>query len=943
MARMRWTLISAVSLTSAVPAFAQEVPATPQSTPTEAGASDKDQAGTPSTLNAQSAPTGDGEIVVTGSRLRIGFESPTPVTVASSDQLRAAAPTTLSDGLNQLPQFKNSSRAQNASVSATRDNGASFLNLRGLGAQRTLVLLDGRRVVSSSISGSPDVNLFPQALVKRVEIVTGGASAAYGSDAVAGVVNFIIDRDFTGVLATTQAGISDFGDGGFRQASLSVGAKFAGGRGRVLGSFEYYDQDTIPPPGGRDWASSSYQIIVNPSGSPARLIAPNVRLSNASFGGLILNGPLANMQFLPGGVLAPFTKGQYETASTMVGGDGAFVKQALAAGIRRRTAFLRAEYETGGVTLFAEGNFGHVVTNYQQMPNPNYAANYFTIFGDNAFLPADVKAALGSATSFRLSRLNEDWGMVNANNRSNTYRGTIGLNWESGGGWAVSAYYMHGENNYRVLTKNNMIWRRTFAAADAVVDPATGSIVCRSTLQGLDPGCVPLNLFGEGSASPAALAYILGTAQSELRTKQDVASLSIAGKPFKTWAGDVNVALGVEYRSEWARQTSDAISQQIRDGSGLRYFPAGQNGGLGGFYATNPQPLFGKYNVKEAFLEVEVPLATDVSLAKSLMLNAAVRAIDYSTSGYVTTWKVGGHYEPFADLRFRVTRSRDIRAPNIDELFRSPTDQIGSVFYNNLFERFVSTREGNPDLQPEIANTLTGGVVYRPSWVKGFNISLDYFDIKIDEGISQPSAQQIVDTCAAGAQVTCALISRNAQGTLVIDNPTINLAAVETRGFDLEGSYQFTIGADRVNLRLLGSYLDKFSTTTPGSPPVDRAGDIGTTGTPKLSATASVTYSASAFELFLQERYIGSGKIDTTAVANFFADNHVDPVWYTDASVRFNVGDKSRIQFFVTVNNLFNRLPPIVPTIPYGTYRATNFSLYDVVGRYFTGGARVKF
>lgn len=920
---------------------AQTAPA-PTAMPSDPQSMPQEESGFEDGETSASGDTPSTDIIVTGSRLRSGFGSPTPVTVASTDDLRAAAPTSLTDALTQLPQFRNSSRASTAGPSGVRGNGASFLSLRGLEPQRTLTLLDGRRVVAASSAGSPDINLFPQDLVSRVEVVTGGASAAYGSDAVAGVVNFILDKKFTGLRLRAQSGISDEGDGASRQFAVTFGTSFGGDKLHLIASAEYRDTDEIHAGDSRPWADAAYAIIVNPNGPPARLIAPAVA-SNATFGGLIVGGPLNNTQFLPGGLSAPFKLGSAVTGTTMIGGDGAPLQYGFTAGLKSYNVFGRLTAEAGSnLELFVEGSAARSTSSYDVARSSQTAGTAFTIFSDNAYLPADVRARMAAANlaSFRLARVDRDFGYARVNGRSDTWRLTAGFNWNIGGNWEVDGYYAHGSNNYRVDTYNNPIYRRLFAAADAVVNPTNGQIVCRSTLQGYDPGCVPINLFGDGSASRQSLDWIMGTASQLLKLRQDVASLTVRGSPFEFPAGPVSVAAGVEYRRESAVQTSDALSQTVISNVGLRGLPSSFVGQKGSFFLSNPQPLQGSYNVKEGFLELELPLLQDSPVGKSLTINGAARVIDYSTVGSLLAWKVGGSYEPFSALRLRATRSRDIRAANVSELYTGPVSIQGTVLYNNATTAFIGRRSGNPNLAPEKADTLTIGAVLKP--LPGFNLSVDFYNISLKGAIAQLTPQQTIDQCSQGFQPACAQITNPGQLTLQI--PTLNLSSIKSRGIDVEALYTTAIGGGNLKLRGLLTYLDKYETTLPGTAPIERAGDIGITGTPRWGGTLSATLSLPPFELYVQERYIGSGKIDTAAPAGTFADNHVGAIWYTDLTARWDVaGLGGKGQFFVTVNNLFDRAPPIVPTIPYGGYRSTNFALYDVIGRYFTAGFQMKF
>ncbi len=301
----RWTLSLVLAVAGAQAVFAQDAPVG-EGFPHPRADHQPDQPAAPAVPPEKTS--GNPDIVVTGTRLRSGLTTPTPVTVSSAEQLRASNPGLLGAALAQLPEFRGSSTASSSTQSPQRDNGANFLNLRGLGASRTLVLLDGRRFVSSSSSGIPDVNLFPQDLVQRVDIVTGGASAAYGSDAVAGVVNFVLDKTFTGIRLTSQAGISQYHDDGLRSGTLTAGTPFAEGKGHIIVSAEYFKQDGIQANSGRQVLDTRYGLASSGVASPSLIIAAPLNFQ-ISYGGLITSGPLANMRFLPGGALTPFDFG----------------------------------------------------------------------------------------------------------------------------------------------------------------------------------------------------------------------------------------------------------------------------------------------------------------------------------------------------------------------------------------------------------------------------------------------------------------------------------------------------------------------------------------------------------------------------------------------------------------------------------------------------------
>jgi iron complex outermembrane receptor protein len=891
------------------------------------------------------------EVVVTGSRvMRDGYEAPTPVTVASSEQLELAAPSTLSDALNQLPSFRGSSKPQNVSVASTGTNGGSFLNLRGLGSQRTLILLDGQRIVPSSGSGVPDTSILPQKLVKRVDIVTGGASAAYGSDAVAGVVNFVLDTDYRGLKGDVQAGTSGYSDNDSIKASITGGTGFFDNRLSVIFSGEYYKSDPVDGPNGRDWAEAGWGLIPNAAGqSPRLVLRDNVTNSHTTYNGLITSAStglaaLVGTEFQPGGGTRRFTFGDLRSSVYMVGGDGILDFVNISAGVERWSTFARATYDfTDSFDAYVEASLADSQTEYRQRNPGNVAANRVQIFGDNAFLPDSIRSQMTPTQSFTMGRTNRDWGPIWADSTNRTWRVAAGMNVDFGDGWSLNARVSHGENGFLTHTNGNQNYRHLYAAADAVRD-ASGNIVCRSTLSGLDPGCVPINLFGEGSPSQAAIDYVTGSAFYDMTLEQDVAGLTAQASPFSTWAGPVDIAFGAEYRKESAEQVVDAVSLQTLTGAGLRGFPAGNEGNRGGWSHTNPQPIDGEYDITEGFVEAVVPLADDAAFARRLELNGAFRLTDYSTSGAVNTWKVGLSYEPFDGLRFRGTRSRDIRAANITELFTGSRQSSGTVRdpVTQQTRNFIGSTQGNPDLDPEEADALTFGVVYMPSWLDGFTISADVYDIEIAGAISSFGAQQTLDICAQGSAIACSQIVDN-NGVYNIRLPFLNLDKLETRGVDVESSYRTPMFGGDIEFRLIVNYTDRFTEEDAGGVRDEQAGDVGSAGLPKWGGTFGITYRRDALALFVQERYVGGGLYDREFVEGFdVADNHLSAVFYTDLTARYEIAS-ARTELFATINNLFDRDPPIAPQQSSERFRPTNFAVYDAIGRYYTVGARVKF
>jgi iron complex outermembrane receptor protein len=909
------------------------------------------------------------EVRVTGSRLVVldGFQAPTPLTVMSADQLATAAPTSLSDSLNQLPIFRNSNTPASTGVGTTGNVGQSFLNLRSLGAQRTLILLDGRRIVPSTANGTTDISILPDALLSRVDVVTGGASAAYGSDAVAGVVNFVLDTKLEGLKLTAQGGIADAGDYENGRVALSGGTQLFGGRGHLVGSASFYRNGGIVAWRDRDWYDSCSRIT-NPALTPNTVIACGVHSAGFTRGGLITGGPLRGTEFGIGGVPQPFQYGSLASTLSMVGGSGEDHGANFPAvpKVERTTGFAHARYDlTDNFTVFLEGLYGESKAHYGSTAPWEGQTTAYTIYNDNAFLHPSVVQRMADAgvTSFPMWRYNYDFGLLIADSRNRTKRVTTGFQGKIGE-WSINGYYEHGENTYHQTTQNNPIVNRLYNAVDAVVGP-NGQIVCRSTLTQPDNGCVPLNIFGYGSPSTAALAWVTGTTWQDQLVKQEVVDVSIAGKPFELWAGPVSVAFGGGYRRESSNQVVDDISQQIRTFTGgYQGFPTSLEGQLGGWERTNPQPLSGKYDVSEVFAETLVPLLRDAPGATSLDLNAAARFTDYSTSGSVTTWKLGLTYSPVDSVRFRGTVSRDIRAANLTELFTGATQGQGNL--TDPFQPLGSPNRtpvvmvrsfGNSTLKPEEADTRTLGVVFQPEFLPGFEASLDFFDIEIKDAVGTLGGQVTIDQCYQGATSLCSLLHRDSDGVLVsVDTPYLNISSRTTRGFDVELVYRRPqVWGGTLDVRGLATYVDKLTTQNPGAPLIDGAGQTGIAGgVPKWVANASVGYqhAPSGFSVFLQERYIGSGALDKTLSAAMLdpADNRVSAVFYTDLTLTKRIGDigtgSSGAEFFATVNNLFDRNPPVAPSpwFVFGVSNGhTNTSLFDVVGRQYSAGVRVRF
>jgi outer membrane receptor protein involved in Fe transport len=910
------------------------------------------------------------EVTVTGSRIQqvSGMNTPTPVTAIGISDLKVMAPTTLVDALAQLPQFLNNDTPQSQSFGSSGSAGASFINLRGMGANRTLTLLDGRRVVPSTRTGSLDIALIPDSLVQRVDVVTGGASAAYGSDAVSGVVNFVLDTNFTGLKANLQGGVSELGDNENYEAELSWG-RALGDRAHIIAAVDYFQSDGIVGYRDRDWFNSC-ALIAMPAGTPGprQVHACNVHSTKFTYGGLITTGPLKGREFLPGGVVAPFQPGTIVGQDAQAGGSGVDPGGDLVwiqPDQKRGTAFAHLTYDfTDDVQAFGQVLYGYTDNKFQKDPTNQTTAWEATIYADNAYLPASLRAemAANNIDSFGFGRLasNEDLGGGLVDNESKMFSATTGLKWKIGQ-WSYDTYYQYGENNAVLTYTNTSRIDRLYRATDAVLD-ANGNAICRSTLTFPDDGCVPVNLFGAGSPSAEAIQYINGDRSDQDQTiKQHFAELVVQGRPFSTWAGDVSVATGGAYRKEILDNvvhrypsSLDGLSVPSAASQGYKGLPASYSGAANIFERTAGTPLQGSYNVWEVFGETIVPLAMDTSFAKRLDANAAVRYMNYSGSGGIFAWKGGLDWQVLDELRLRATRSRDVRAGTLSERF----DYSGTGA--NIFDPFLAgrpryattaIRSGNENVDPEKADTLTFGFVYQPEWLEGFNLSVDYFDIKIADAISSLGAQNILDQCFDGATSVCSLITRNPTTGRVsqINNTFLNVAEARSNGVDMEASYRRPVewfgGGESIAIRAFTTFTNELSTTNAGASKVDRVGQTGLAGgAPKWQASLAVNYARGPLSIVAQERFISHGVYDATYTAADIDDNSISSAAYTNLRLAYDInpGDTD-MTIYANVTNLFDEDPPLVGSWSFIGSGATNESLFDVLGRRYTLGVRMSF
>ena len=863
------------------------------------------------------------EVVVTGSRIiRNGFTAPTPVTVVGAERLEQRAATNIGDVVNELPAFMAS---QTPAAQGLNTNGpyvgGRMLNLRGLDPKRTLVLVDGKRFVPSTTFGTVDTNMIPAALIDRVDVVTGGASAAYGSDAVAGVVNMVLNHHLDGFKGAIEGGASQRGDADNQSYSLAWGGSFMGSRGHIVLSGEYEKNDGVGKCPERDWCAAevlnfgrSGSALALVPGTPANNILPNVRTSTVSQRGVInsitistptgpktLNAittaginptgaPLLGTSFTPAGAPTPFQYGTYANTLFMVGGEGhnedGYFGVPIVAPTERYVLSGLIDYQlTDKIKAGLDVSYGEFKGFGNQVQYKNTAT---PILRSNPFIPTAVAQAMdaNNITSFTLGRTYGDIGDAIYNTDNKTFRVVASLEGDLVASWKWDAYYQYGRNDFRSDLIGGVVTSRATRALAAVRN-SSGQIVCAVNADANpandDPKCVPLNPFGN-QVSPAAKAYVTANGFQTDVTTEHVAAANLRGEPISLWAGPISVALGGEFRSDQIAGDADIFSKGAPDNpdtpNAVDVLPPN------GFFSGNGSKIAGKVNVIEGYFESVIPLAKDQPFAKRFDVDGAVRRTHYSRSSPtspsstvdVTTWKVGLVWEPTDWLRLRGARSEDIRAPNVSELFGPQTSGFGILNdkqNGGLQTNPVVLSGSNPNLVPEEAATWTAGFVVRPHGpgaLSRMGLSLDYYKITIDQAIGTLGPQTIADRCFSGATEFCGLIVRNSQGVITqITDVQQNVNQLATSGLDLELSYNQPLGAyGSLDFRMLGNYVWHLITVDSAGA-VDRADQTGVRGgtlpgLPRYTLDWLINWTRDRWLLSFHGRYIPQGRYNALFV-----------------------------------------------------------------------------
>lgn len=988
-------------------------------------------------------------IVVTGSRIaRPELESAAPVTTLTAETLTGSGNTAAGDIIQYIPALFSSTSSD---LSATRGTllGGTQLNLRGLGSVRTLVLVNGRRhVAGSSGTAVVDVDTIPTILIDRVDVLTGGASSVYGSDAVSGVVNYILKKDFEGLTLNAQAGISERGDAGDYSLSGAYGVNFDEGRGNITIAAQYNKSNPISY-GDRSYLRGGQRL--DDDANPALRIqqgelTPELIAAGAIVGDRILSyeneAPAALVSraraaaaraFLPGrnfsissplglvgfdadgdfvaddpgtdfdgngvndcdqtynfgftgfgcyvtenGQVRPFRDGLIAGFANNFGGDGIPVfldKEEIVPGVEQFNVNLNMNYEVSpAFKPFIESKFTR--TNASAVNNVNSFNDTIPIRLDNPFIPAELLAAITASPDYDpatsqiiLSRDNTDFGANRSDVRRDTYRIVGGANGDLGGTWSYEASLNYGRTTERFTTVNRRLEDRFYAAVDAVRDPVTGNIVCRSSLNAAsipgtspfpgydadpdgdgifepntfstsDGSCRPLNLFGFGAPSADAIAFVNPSSTSKTTLEQFVAQAFITGTTesfFTLPGGAPAIVIGGEYRKEKSNFGVDEFDQ------------------AGYFFESGTQPEKGSFDVAEVFGELELPLLAGERFADLLTVKGSARYSKYNltnTKG-VFTWAVDGLYRPFADLTLRASYAKAIRAPNITNLFSPSTpatfrpidpcdaDQINSGpnpavrlancradgipvgFTDPLTARITGRQGGNPLLEEEKSTSLTVGAIFQPGFLPGFTATVDYWEYRIKDAIANVPADDIVAGCYDSLDFPnngfCQLFSRNrnaASPTFLgfnnLENAPVNFARFEARGIDFQARYRFPLGSDGGNItaRIGGTYALKGSTFNSVSDPNSEDEFIGEAQSPEVAFSTGLAWDKDGirieWESFWQSKQYYQG-IDAEDPSGFAEPNRDGNFWSHDLNLSFALNDKFTVRG--GINNLTDERP----------------------------------
>jgi outer membrane receptor protein involved in Fe transport len=974
-------------------------------------------------VGEQPAAQAEAEIVVTGSRIASpALTSPSPLQVVTAEALENQGVVNVQDALQQNPAVgvPGQSRTTNG---ASTNPGLATVNLRNLGADRTLVLIDGRR----SVAGVPgtaqvDLSMIPTPFIERVDVLTGGASAVYGSDAVAGVVNFIYKKKFEGLQLNLQSGISERGDDRQIVGNVTYGANFAGDRGNVM-LYGGYVNEGVVRNNSRDFSRLDYtslgttQRVAGNSDTnltaAQNLFTPFYNPSNVGPGGVFVIGTLTNRIINP--------DGSFRAYNAATDGYNREEYKLLAAPSERYTFAARVNYDvTDNANVFAEATYTNVLTKGRMEASPMRTDSALGAFpGNGGFYPiefsvvnptnpADVRrlanplvpaAVFAAATnrnvndaiaskdlSFLVRTTMFDDGTRTIPTERDNFRVVIGGDVNLGGSWKLDAYYQYG------FTKQNQSMSglaNLYNLAEAVQaipdvfdydnDGNRTEAVCVNA-SARAQGCVPVDVYGlnangTSKISPEAVKYLKTSLTRASKQQMHVAAANLTGTLFTLPAGPVQVAVGAEYRKEESRDIFDPLTNQARNGY------------------VQLTDTAGKFDVKEAYGEIVVPILSDTPFFHALTLRAAGRMSDYSTVGTFYAWNVGGEWSPVEDIRLRAVYAHAVRAPNIGELYAAPAAGIisitdpcqgitatttgtlatncravpgiaANIAANGSFTLTQADLAGvgsltanNPNIQQETGKTLTLGAVINPRSInalRNLTISVDYFDIELEDAINRVAAATVLNKCyREGLPEFCQFVTRRAGSSGAYSSGSVeqvvrglvNSGGSFSRGIDVTLNYSHEVAGGKASLSAAWTHLFKNGFIALTGDPYDNT--MGELGTPRDAVTAGIGWENDDFGFNVSGEYIAPQVLDYENFQTLYRTAsgavpdekyfRIGSKIYTDLQVRYT--GIEHFEFYLGVKNLFDVERPGI----WGGLPGPVNGVYDVIGRRFYTGARLKF
>jgi outer membrane receptor protein involved in Fe transport len=926
------------------------------------------------------------QIVVTGSRIaRPDYESASPVVSVSQQLFQQSGSASVDTVINALPQFV-------PSITSTSNNpsnaGQSNIDLRGLGSNRVLVLMDGRRVVPANGNGTVDLNLLPSSLIQNVEIISGGASAVYGSDAISGVVNFRLNTDFEGLELDGTYGITEQGDGNEYQGTISAGTKFAGDRGHIMGALSYTERSEVTQgdrkfsevalgwdgegfvPVGSGTIEEGRVTVAAPAATITQLFQqqygiPGVTQTTYGFnadGTLFTLGTGA-----PGSVLnyrGPITNSFNDASYSYNYAPPNYLQLPL----ERTSVFVAGSFDvTDNHQAYAQGIYADYTVDTALAPTP--LSSVFTP-PTNPFIPDDLQTLLDARATptarFPLTRRMTEIGPRTESNEYEVYQFILGMKGDVVSDWTYDVYGSLGKVELNTDQAGNVsreAWEQLTYAPD-------GGVAL----------CGGFNPFGAGAITPACAAFISRDTSYGETTEQNIFEATATGSLFELPAGKVMASVGYMYKEDKYEFSPDAtLSRTLPDG---RFDIAGFNAAL---------PVEGETDSNELFTEILIPILADMPGADRLEATVGYRYADYSTVGGVDSYKGELMWRPIAPISVRGSYQRAVRAPSVSELFSPqvpnfpsynnpdpcsitsanrtgpdaaavrnlclaqgiPASLIDSYNFNN--SQVEGLAGGNPDLTEETADTFTAGITFQsPSsnpWLSAFQLSVDYYSIEIEDFVTSVPARTFIARCYDPAynptfdptNTFCSFFTRRAEDGNIIDALEVNanVGAIETAGIDVQVDWAADMGPGRFSVNWIMTFLDKWEIQEiPGDPFTPLEGTVGYFGAgdnfPEEKSTMNLAYKMGGWGLSAQWRYIG--KVDDISVPEFELDsqNYFD----LTASYAFDEGLLDGATLRVGVINVGDEDPILYPSAQQAN---TDPTTYDVLGRRYFLNVNYKF